>query len=210
VHSFDARLQKRNFAIALGRICPEKGLHIALDAAKRAGTRLLLGGKVYAYPAHEKYFQEEILPRLDTSRRFLGPLTGRRKARLLGAARCLLVPSLAPETSSLVAMEALASGTPVVAFASGALAEIVEHGRTGFLVKTEIEMSNAIEACAKLDPENCRRAAMNRFNIEQTFQKYLEAYQTLANSVLSRNLDASNPQHFASSSNNCHAATQYA
>ena len=102
--------------MALGRICPEKGYHIALDAAARAGVPMVLAGEVFRYPAHEQYFRDEIAPRLDASRRFIGPVGLHRKRRLLSEARCLLAPSLAPETSSLVAMEALACGTPVIAF----------------------------------------------------------------------------------------------
>ena len=151
VGAFQTHHAKRRFAIALGRICPEKGFHIALDAASRAGVPLLLGGEVFRYEAHERYYREQILPRLNGKHRYLGPVGLTRKRRLLAGARCLLAPSLAPETSSLVAMEALASGTPVVAFPSGALAEIVEHGRTGFLVRNEQEMAEAIAAAHMLD-----------------------------------------------------------
>jgi glycosyltransferase involved in cell wall biosynthesis len=86
----------------------------ALDAAKRAGVSLLLAGKVYAYADHERYFKMEILPRLDQRRRFIGAVGLTHKRRLLSAATCLLAPSLAPETSSLVAMEALACGTATI------------------------------------------------------------------------------------------------
>ena len=75
--------RKRDFAIALGRICQEKGFHVALDAAARAEMPLLLGGEVFPYPAHEEYFRVEVLPRLDQKRRFLGPLGLKRKRRLL-------------------------------------------------------------------------------------------------------------------------------
>ncbi len=174
-----AHVHKRDFALALGRICPEKGFHLALDAALRAGMPLLLGGEVFGYAEHQRYFQEQIAPRLDTARRFLGPLGFGRKRRLINAARCLLVPSLAPETSSLVAMEALACGTPVVAFRAGALPEVVEHGRTGFLVDDEREMAEAIHAARSLDPDACRAAARERFSLTAMTDRYLSLYRRL-------------------------------
>ena len=174
------RSRKRNYALAMGRICPEKNLHAALDAGRLAGVPVLLGGQVFAYEDHQRYFHGTLVPKLDARRRFLGPLPFARKRRLLSAARCLLLPTLAPETSSLVAMEALASGTPVVAFASGALPDIVEHGRTGFLVRTTHEMADAIAACDGIDPEVCRTVARERFTVERMVGRYLDAYHQLA------------------------------
>jgi glycosyltransferase involved in cell wall biosynthesis len=181
--SLAARHAKRPFALCLGRICPEKGFHIALDAAQQAGRPLLLAGAVFPYEAHERYFREQIAPRLDCGRRWIGPVRFACKRRLLSAARCLIVPSLVPETSSLVAMEALACGTPVVAFPSGALVDIVEHGRTGFLVANETEMARAIEAAAGLDPEVCRAEARERFGLERMVAAYLERYRQLVRSA---------------------------
>jgi glycosyltransferase involved in cell wall biosynthesis len=180
VEALDARHARRPFALALGRICPEKGFHHALDAARRAGVPLLVAGEVFGYGAHETYFRHEIVPRLDRWRRFIGPIGFARKRRLLSAARCLLVPSLAPETSSLVAMEALACGTPVVAFPAGALPEIIEHGRTGFIVRDEREMADAIDAASRLDAGDCRAAARARFSLEHMTRRYLALYSALA------------------------------
>lgn len=176
------RHARRGYALALGRICPEKGYHLALDAAHWSDRPLLIGGQVYPYETHRQYFDEAIAPRLDRRRRFLGPLGFRRKRRFLAAARCLVVPSLVPETSSLVAMEALACGTPVVAFPSGALADIVEHGRTGFLVRDAAEMADALEEVAAIDPGLCREAAFARFSLERSMGRYLELYERLAGS----------------------------
>jgi hypothetical protein len=173
-------VHKRNFTLALGRICHEKGFHIAMDASRHAGIPLLLGGEVFPYEEHVRYFREEIVPRLGRTCRFIGPVGLKRKRRLLSAARCLLVPSLAPETSSLVAMEALACGTPVIAFPSGALADIIENEKTGFLVRGEREMAQAIGAAKHLDPEVCRRVASGRFPAERMVGRYLSLYQRLA------------------------------
>lgn len=171
---------KRRFALALGRICPEKGLHLAIDAARRAGVSLLMAGQLFPYPDHERYFREEIAPRLPGGGvRLIGPITSERKGRFLAAARCLLVPSLAPETSSLVAMEALACGTPVVAFRAGALPEIIEEGKTGFLVENVEEMAEAMKRVDALDPPLCRKIARERFSASRMTARYLALYEKL-------------------------------
>jgi len=172
-------LTKCDFALALGRICPEKGLHLALDAAERAETPILLAGEVYKYESHMEYFHGQIEPRLNQRRRFIGPVGLRAKRRLMTKARCLLVPSLVAETSSLVAMESMACGTPVIAFPNGALPEIVEHGVTGFIVNSVEEMAEALRAVRDLDPEACRRAARERFSAERMTGRYIALYHDL-------------------------------
>jgi glycosyltransferase involved in cell wall biosynthesis len=171
--------ERCDYAVALGRICPEKGFHLALDAAARAGIPMILAGEVFGYAAHRSYFEHSIRPRLSEARRFIGPVGGSRKQQLLASARCLLAPSLAPETSSLVTMEALACGTPVIAFRSGALPELIEDGRTGFLVDGELEMAEALAAVGRLDRSECRRSAERRFDAVPMIGRYLDLYGEL-------------------------------
>jgi glycosyltransferase involved in cell wall biosynthesis len=172
-------VRKRAFVLSIARICPEKGVHLALDAARRAGRPIVLAGAVFGYPDHRRYFEQEVVPRLGPHARFVGSVAGGRKRRLLSAARCLVVASLAEETSSLVAMEALACGTPVVALRRGALPEIVEHGRTGYVVDRAGDLPAAIEAAGGLDPAACRRAAEQRFSAATMTRGYLELYEQI-------------------------------
>lgn len=180
VHAFARDWRKRNFALFLGRICPEKGVHLAIGAARRAGIPLVLAGQVFPYDAHLRYFETHVQPQLGRSCRFVGQIGMKQKRRFLGMARCLLLPSLAEETSSLVAREALAAGTPVITFRRGALSEVVTDGKTGFLVRNEEEMAQAIWRVSKLDTEACRRDAKNRFDFGATFARYLRLYQQLS------------------------------
>lgn len=171
------RVARRRFALVFGRICPEKGFHLAIAAARRSGSALLIGGTVFSYIEHRRYFENELVPQLDSARRYVGPLSMLRRRRLLNSARCVLVPSLVAETSSLVAMEALACGTPVVARRVGALPEIVEHGVTGLLADSVDEMAGALDAIEDIDPERCHQAARARFTATRTAAAYFERYE---------------------------------
>lgn len=177
---------KGNFALALGRVCPEKNAHEAFDAGTLAGTRVLLGGEVFPYPDHLRYFHQQIEPRVlgippgKPQHAFLGRLPDHHKQALLGRAKCLLHPTRAPETSSLVAMEALAAATPVVAYRSGALPEIIDDGVTGFLVDNVQQMAEALGRVHSLSPRACRKTAERRFSAGRMIRNYLSLYETMA------------------------------
>lgn len=172
--------KKGDYLLSMGRICQEKGFHLAFDAANKTGLPLYLAGQLFDYPEHRKYFEQEIRPRLAEPHKFLGPVGGSRKKQLLAGARCVLIPSLAQETSSLVAMEAITCGTPVIAFRTGALPEVIEHGRTGLLVNSADEMAEAIQQVGTLDSELCIDTARARFSAERMVAQYLDLYESVA------------------------------
>lgn len=178
IPKFGPAKKRSSYALVMTRICPEKGIHLAIEAAEKAGVELIIAGTVFDYAEHRAYFDSMVKPRLNESIRFIGPVGGNRKARLLAGARCLLAPSLAPETSSLVAMEAMASGTSVIAFPNGALSEIVTHGRTGFLVSDAREMSEAIDHAGSISTELCRREAETRFSSRRMCNEYFDLYRS--------------------------------
>lgn len=184
LNEFRPAHRRGQYLLCLGRICPEKAPHLALQAAEQAGAELVLAGAVFDYPEHREYFDRFIAPRLNHRLRFIGEVGGRHKRDLLAGARCLLIPSQAPETSSLGAMEALACGTPVIAWRSGALPEIVRCGRTGFLVSSPEEMSDAISRLDTIDSAACRAEAEAKFDARHMISRYLALFASVAHKPL--------------------------
>lgn len=176
VDSYALDIERRDVALMLARICPEKGIHLAIEAAKRADMALLIAGALFPYEAHQRYFETEVLPRLDEHLRYIGPVGRLGKRRLLASARCVLIASTVAETSSLVAREAAAAGTPVVALARGALRDTIEPGRTGFLVDTVDEMAVAMTKASTIKAALCRDVARRRFALEPMIRGYFAAY----------------------------------
>ena len=170
---------RRDYLLWLGRVCEEKGTDIALRVAHRLDLPLLVAGPVHPFAYHEAYFKERVAPLLDDERRWIGAVALEQKIELLAHARCVLIPSLAPETGSLVAMEAISSGAPVIAFRSGALPEIVEDGVTGFLVGGEDEMAQAVNRSAEISPARCREEALRRFDSARMVEGYINLYRDL-------------------------------
>ena len=182
--SFPTRAKKHEFALVMGRICPEKNAAAALKAGTLARTRVLLAGQVFPYREHRQYFDETIVPLLqgaagDLAHTFLGPLASGQRQAVIAEAKCLLHPTLAPETSSLVVMEAMAAGTPVIAYRSGALPEIVEDGVTGFLVDDVEEMAAAMQRVGDISPAACRRRAERRFARQRMASEYFDLYRSM-------------------------------
>lgn len=180
LQQFEPAHKKGRYAVCIGRICPEKGFHLALEACDACGLPLFIAGKVFPYPEHTSYFKNQIQPRLHAPHRFLGSVGGDQKQDLLAGAACAIIPSLVEETSSLVAMEALACGTPVVAFRRGALPEVIAHQRTGILADDCNELPAAIRAARELDRTVCRREAELRFCATRMTEQYLSFYCRIA------------------------------
>jgi glycosyltransferase involved in cell wall biosynthesis len=169
-----------DYCLVLARICPEKGIDIALRAAHKFDIPMLIAGPVHPFHDHRAYFAERVQPLLDAKRRYIGPIGAKEKPGLLANARCLLAPSIVAETSSVVAMEALSAGTPVIAFRSGALPEVVENGVTGFIVDSEDRIGEAWKNLAGISPETCRREAKLHFDGRRMLRDYLSLYAQIA------------------------------
>lgn len=166
--------EKDDYLLWVGRMNPVKGPHRAIEVARRAGRRLILAGPVQ--PGQEEFFRTEVEPRLDSRATYIGEVGGRRKRELFARASALLMPIRWPEPFGMVMVEALAAGTPVLAFREGSAPEIIAHGETGFLVADEAEMAKAVESVAEIDPSRCRAAA-RRFDADEVAAAYERVYR---------------------------------
>jgi glycosyltransferase involved in cell wall biosynthesis len=168
----------------LGRMSPEKGAHRAIEVARLTGRRLLIAAKCREN-GEQEYFDRAIRPELDNQVEYVGEVGHREKCELLAEAHALLVPIDWEEPFGLVMIEALASGTPVIAFRRGSVPELLDDGRTGIVVDDIAGMAKAVEAVDALDPRVLRREVEARFTPAHMVAGYLAAYE--------RTLSASDP-----------------
>lgn len=160
----------------LGRISPEKGILEAIAIAQRAGMELKIAAKIDR--ADEAFFNDYVKPLLKDPRiEFLGELNNTQKNFFLGDAYALLVPSQYPEPFGLGMIEAMACGTPVIAFHRGAAGEILEQGVTGYLVNDVASATRAVEKIELINRKACHAYFRRRFNVKNMTKKYMKVYQ---------------------------------
>jgi glycosyltransferase involved in cell wall biosynthesis len=163
----------------LGRICPEKRPDHAIEIAKRVGMPLRMAAKVD--PLDREYFENQIAPLLDHPLvEFLGEITDADKNSFLGNAAAVLCPYDWPEPFGIVLIEALACGTPVLAYRRGSIPEIIENGVTGFICDNLEEMVVAIDRLPLIQRQECRDSFVARFTVKRMVQDYLALYERMA------------------------------
>ena len=186
VATFPFRDRKQEWVLWLGRFHRDKGAHLAIDAARAAGRRIVLAGKL-TEPTEQAYFAEYIRPRLGRDTIYVGEADAAHKRELLAAARCLLFPVQWDEPFGMVMIEAMACGTPVAAIGRGAVPEVVIDGLTGFVCKTPEELPDAIEGAGTLNPRVCREHVQRNFDVGIMAAAYEDVYrQTLIRATAQR------------------------
>lgn len=179
VEEFSFSPIKEDFALFLGRMGAQKGAHLAIDAAAAAGIRLIIAAKVNEADERE-YFEQTVKPRLGPEVEWIGEADTKTKKELLMKARCLLFPIQWEEPFGLVMVEALASGTPVVALRRGSVPEVIDDGLTGFICDHPDELPDAISKVGDIDPQVCRRNAEMRFDIRCMISGYERIFEAVA------------------------------
>ncbi|HEV7711787.1 MAG TPA: glycosyltransferase family 4 protein, partial [Asanoa sp.] len=162
--------------VTFGRIHPDKGVHTAIEIARRAGRPLTICGIVQ----DEAYFAERVVPHIDGERVvFLGPVGPERRAEVLGAAAALLHPIDFDEPFGLSVVESMVCGTPVVAYRRGSMPEVIDEGVTGFVVDTVDQAVAAVGRLTDVDRVGCHTRARERFGADRMVADYLRVYRDL-------------------------------
>jgi glycosyltransferase involved in cell wall biosynthesis len=161
--------------VFLGRIHPEKGVHLAVEVARRSGRRLLIAGIVQ----DRAYFRQEVEPHLGEQISYLGPVDVAGKNALFDQAFAVLHLNTIPERFGLVMAEANAAGAPVVAMDLGSCREVIADGETGFLVHSVAEAVAALERIPAIDRRACRRRVEERFTIDTMVEGYERVYEQI-------------------------------
>jgi len=168
-----------DYLLYLSRLNQEKGVLTAIEVAKAAGQKLIIAGNS-AGNGEWSFFLHEIQPRLnDEHISFRGQVNFQEKIELLKNAKALLFPIDRREPFGLSMIEAMACGTPVIGFRKGSVPEVIEHGKTGFVVDTNEEMIKIIERIPTVDRKACRRRVEEKFGLKQMVDKYEEVYKKI-------------------------------
>ena len=161
--------------VFLGRIHPDKGVHVAIEVANLSGSPLLIAGIVQ----DQMYFREQVEPHLNDTIRFIGPVDVAGKNALFARARAVLHLNTIPERFGLVLAEANAAGVPVIAMDLGSCREVILDGQTGFLVNDAGEAARALLRLGEINRNGCRRRVRELFSIETMVEAYERVYQTI-------------------------------
>lgn len=170
--------EKEDYLLFLGRMNPEKGAHVAVEVANRLGRRLVMVTKMVE-PAEIEYFETRVKPLFNGNVEMMGEIDPVTKANIFSKASCTLFPIQWPEPFGLVMIESMATGTPVVAMRQGAVPEVIENERTGYIVDTVDEMVDAVAMAETLDPRECRSHVEARFSQERMVDGYVAAYSQI-------------------------------
>ena len=163
----------------LGRVAPDKGVPAAVRISVGAGLKLKVAAKID--DIFEEYYDSEVEPLFDRHNvEFVGEIGDHLKSDFLGNAVALVFPIQWLEPFGLVMIEAMACGTPVIAFNRGAVSEVLEHGKTGFIVDTEVQAVEALQNVGRLDRKLIRKTFEQRFTAEIMARNYVEVYERFA------------------------------
>jgi glycosyltransferase involved in cell wall biosynthesis len=179
VASFPFRSTKDDYVLWLGRFNADKGPHLAIDAARRAGVKIVLAGKLNE-PPERAFFEAEIAPRLGPGVEYVGEADAALKRELFSRARCLAFPLQWDEPFGIVMIEAMACGTPVVALPRGSVPEVVRHGVSGLVVDDLEAFPAALHEVRQLDPADARQHVERAFSLPVMAAGYERIYRALA------------------------------
>ncbi|GAC1357511.1 MAG: glycosyltransferase family 4 protein [Ktedonobacteraceae bacterium] len=178
--------QPENYLVWLGRLVPEKGAHLAIEAARAVGMPLVLAGTIDRHVKESvDYYEQTIKPCIDGERvKYIGPVDMQEKVDVLSRAKAFLNPITWEEPFGMVMIEAMAVGCPVIAFARGAAPEIVAHGNSGYLVHNVNEMIKYIHKIDALDRKVVRAHVEKNFSVRAMANKYTKLYKKVQSSAL--------------------------
>jgi glycosyltransferase involved in cell wall biosynthesis len=178
VDGWPCRERKDDYLLAFGRVCEDKGFHLAIEVARRTGSRLLMAGVVQEW--YRDYFERRIAPEVDDEQIvYLGEVSDAQKRDLFAGARAFLFPILWPEPFGIVMIEAMAAGTPVIALRNGSVPEVLQEGIGGFVCDDVDAMVAAVSRLDEIDPAACRASVTDRFSVERMAVGYEAVYHTL-------------------------------